>query len=155
MTRMKDERPAMSKAHSRTVITEEKTDRRRQPAALNTTSGNPLQVLLANRMMQLGADGKPMTLRQVEERSGKTQGRYRVSRSTVSNVLNGKAIKLTPETITGLARALEMDGQLIEQAIEQTQALTMDLPGKLRKLSPEGWADLLAYGEFLLSREGK
>lgn len=130
-------------------------DRRRNPAALNTTSGNPLQLLIAQRMTYLGKAGRPLTLREVEERSGRVSGRFRVSRSTVSNVLNGKAVKLTPETITGLGRALELEEDLIEQAINQTVALTLDLPAKLRKLSPDGWRDLLEYGEFLLSREGK
>lgn len=158
MTAMKDERGSKIKAQSRTVTTTtgEKADRRHHPrGALNTTSGNPLQLLLAQRMMELGRDGKPLTLRQVEEQSGRVQGRYRVSRSTVSTVLNGKTVKLTPETITGFARALKLEEATIERAIEQATAMTMALPRRLRKLSPEGWRDLLEYGEFLLSREGK
>lgn len=154
MTAMKDARSRFDSADSATVKTDETMDRRHNPAALNTTSGNPLQLLIAQRMDTLG-DGKPMTLREVEERSGRSGGKFRVSRSTVSNVLNGKAVKLTPETITGLSRALQLDETLIEQAINQTVALTLELPSKLRRLSPEGWRDLLEYGEFLLSREGK
>src|SRR4051812_33353721 len=155
MTAAKDDRSQFDDAHSTTVSTDELTDRRHNPAVLNTTSGNPLQLLLARRMAELGQRGKPMTLREVEEKSGRVAGKFRVSRSTVSNVLNGKAVKLTPETITGLSRALQLDETLIEQAIDQTVALTLELPSKLRRLSPEGWADLLEYGEFLLSREGK
>lgn len=151
MTPMKDERSGKRKADSAAVTTDQKT-RPADPAA--ATTGNPLQLLVAQRITELG-NGKPLTLRQVEEQSGRSHGAYRVSRSTVSNILRGRVVKLTPETITGLARALKVDEALIVQAISQTTALTMALPAKLKKLSPEGWKTLLEYGDYLLQREGK
>lgn len=128
---------------------------RHPDAALNIKSGTPLQLLVRDRMIALGVDGRALSLRQVAERSGKRKGRPRLSHVTVGNILHGRTVQLTDDSIAGLARALDVNEDVITKAIAQSVKLTMDLPERLKKLPPEAWSDLLAYGDFLLQRDGK
>lgn len=149
-----------AKAHSATVKDTKTSKPRKQrefhgEAAANITSGTPLQLLIARRMVELDGKG-PLSLRDVSARGGTGhRGRPLVSKATVANVLSGKVVALQPETITGLATALQLDESLIVKAIEQTREITMDVPERLKKLSPEAWEKLLDFGDYLLAQERK
>lgn len=123
--------------------------------ALEVTSGNPLQVLVAQRMRDLGSPGQPLSMSQVVARSGKRGGKPGVSKPSVSNILAGRTVALQPQTIEGLARALDVEPRTIRLAIEQAAHIQMELPDRFTRLSPEAWHQLVEYGNFLLEREGK
>lgn len=158
MTRMSDSGRRRKKSESATVNTTTHA-RPGRPAighvAADITTGNPLQLLIARRMVELGVDGKPLSLAQVVARSGKRGGRPRVSKPTVSNVVSGKAVKLQPDTVEGLAKALDLAPATIEAAISQAVTVQMTVPGRLQRLSPEAWHQLMEFGDYLLEREGK
>jgi len=156
MTAMKDERGKIRKASS-TVVTSTgwKPGSRFDAETLNARSGTPLQLLLAQAMINEGRDGQPLSLREIEQRTGRAGSATRLSRAAISKILAGHTTRLRPETIRGLSKALRLEEAQIVEAMEQSQKLTMELPKSLKKLSPEGMQKLLEYGRFLLSQEGK
>lgn len=106
-------------------------------------------------MKEQGADGHALSLQEVVDRAGTKNGRPRISKPTVSTVLRGLSVRLSEDSIAALSKALHLPPQQIRDAIEQSVQVTMDVPERMRKLSPEAWGKLLEYGDFLLQSEGK
>lgn len=131
--------------------TETRRPRRTRDAALKARNGNPLQVLLANRMIELGGD-TPLTLQDVVDRAGKRDGYPRISKPTVGNILMGRTTQLRPETIKALARALKLDEAEISRAIDLSTDVSLELPAKLRRsLTADEFRALVAFGEHLVA----
>jgi transcriptional regulator with XRE-family HTH domain len=185
MTAMKDSRPRRNKASSDGVTATTRTSRRRQvrddgyidevaverslrgetialtrkeAAEVTRRRGvSALQHLIANRMKELGErdQGRPLTYRQLAGRTKDRRGKELVSRATIGNILNGKTIRLTDETVEALAKALEVDEKLIRDAIHSSLAVKFQLPARVQQLSPEGWQALLDFADFQLAQENK
>jgi len=134
------------------AMTGNTTTRRRAPGVRQPeiTSGNPLQVLLSQRMRELG-DGTPLSYQQVVDRGKDKRGRPRFSKPTVGNILNGKTTRLSDDTIEGLAIALDVDAQLIRDAARQATQVKMALPARAQQLSAEQWDQLVDYLDYLLA----
>lgn len=114
-------------------------------------SGTPLQVLLKTRMTALGGDGPPLSTHEVSSRS-----KGLVSANTVSSLVRGKVANPSDQTIEALAVALEVDEDVIRRAVASSSGkVTMTLPARAAKLSPEQFGELLSYLDFLLARGGK
>jgi hypothetical protein len=140
-----------------TAVTGLRTHPRRGHGVLadrdNVREGNPIQVLVSQRMRDLG-DGHPLSLTAVVARAGYRNGRPRIAKATLSNLLRGATIKLRPDTVTALAVALELDRATVDAAVRQArERLTIRVPDRLRDLSPEGWSRFVAYGDYLLHEE--
>lgn len=113
--------------------------------------GTPFQVLLKTRMTKLGEPGPPLSTHEVAARSGGL-----VSANTVSSLLRGKVASPSDQTIKALVKALEVDEARIRQAVAGSDGtVTMTLPAKARNLSPEAFAKLLDYLDFLIASERK
>ena len=131
--------------------------------AATITSGNPLQLLVRDRMLALGPEGTSLSLAQVVERAGtktvveagQRRRTPRLSKATLSLILHGKIVNLRPATVEALAKALEVPAETLQRAIDQTRDVKFELPDRAKKLSPEGWAQVLQMVDFLLEREGK
>ena len=147
--------PKSSSQSSTVRTTRTQRWRTRPSAADSVTHGTPLQLLLANAMKEQGADGHALSLQEVVDRAGTKNGRPRISKPTVSTVLRGLSVRLSEDSIAALSKALHLPPQQIRDAIEQSVQVTMDVPERMRKLSPEAWGKLLEYGDFLLQSEGK
>ena len=153
MTRASSRRAAKQQAHSNAMneTTGTRRVRRTRDAALKARNGNPLQVLLANRMIELGGD-TPLTLQDVVDRAGKRDGYPRISKPTVGNILMGRTTQLRPETIKALAKALRLDEADISRAIDLASDVSLELPAKLRRaLTADEFRALVAFGEHLVA----
>lgn len=116
---------------------------------LPLTSGTPLQVLLKTRMTDLGGDGPPLSTHEVAERSGGM-----VSANTVSALVRGKVANPSEQTIEGLTVALEVSEDQVRKAVASGNGqVTMTLPSRASKLSPEAFGELLNYLDYLLTRD--
>lgn len=114
-------------------------------------SGTPLQVLLKTRMTALGGDGPPLSTHEVSARS-----KGLVSANTVSSIVRGRVASPSDQTIEALCLALEVDEQTIRRAVAaSTGKVTMTLPARAAKLSPEQFGELLSYLDFLLARKDR
>lgn len=113
--------------------------------------GTPLQVLLKVRMTELGGDGPPLSTHEVAARSGGL-----VSANTVSSLLRGKVHNPSDQTVIALSKALDVDEAEIRRAVATSDGqVTMTLPSRAAKLSPEAFGKLLDYLDLLLANEGR
>lgn len=131
--------------------------------AATITSGNPLQLLVRDRMLALGKGDTALSLAQVVARAGtktvtedgQRRRQPRLSKATLSLILHGKIVNLRPATVDALAKALDLETATLRKAIDQTRDVTYELPARARLLSPEGWEQVLQMVDFQLEREGK
>lgn len=150
---------ARPKRRSQSTAMTGKTARRRRAPGLpapTITHGNPLQLLLAQRIRELGErdQGAQLSYQQVVDRGADRRGRPRFSKATFGNILNGKTTRLTDPVIEALAQALEVDEDTVRQAAKQASTTKMELPARVRRLSPEAWEKLLSYADYLLAEDG-
>lgn len=113
--------------------------------------GTPLQVLLKTRMTALGEDGPPLSTHEVSARS-----KGLVSANTVSALVRGKVTNPSDQTVEALAVALEVSEETVRKAVASgTGKVTMTLPSRASRLSPEAFGELLSYLDYLLQRDGR
>lgn len=155
MTGVSDSARPKSSSHS-TAMTGTRT-RRKLPGVRppEITSGNPLQLMLSQRMRELGEkeQGIPLSYQQVVDRGKDKKGDRRFSKPTIGNILNGKTTRLTDGVIEGIAQALDLDADQVREAARQSAQIQMTLPARAQRLSPDQWQDLLWYMDSLLSRD--
>lgn len=111
-------------------------------------SGDPLQLLLRARQVELGRDARQAV------RKARQQG-LRVSEATVSMILNGEHSNITEDTATALAAGFDLDVGQVWQAARQSNArVSYRLPAHLEdQLTPEKWAKIVKIVEGILTVE--
>lgn len=158
MTRVKDSSASRKRAQSVAMRT---TQARRNPGPQlpPIEEGNPLQVVIRRRMIELGPDynddGRELSAAQVADIA--RAGGHTLSASTMTNIVGAKAkpARLRESVLEALAFALELDVETLRRAMNRALAgVEMRIPTKLaKKITPEGWAELIAHAEYLAERD--
>ena len=108
--------------------------------------GNPLQ-----RLIRMARDEKKLSNADVE-RLAQAKG-HTLTRATMTNLINGKRVGITPETIAALSDVLKIPRRQIEEAAAQaSRRVSYRLPKRLEEqLTPEKWDRIVQIVEGILT----
>lgn len=114
-------------------------------ASIGPITGNPLQILIRSRQLELGR-----TNRDAAKRARKAK--HPISEATISEILTGVRTKITDGTVAALAAGFDLDPTAVQAAADQSSAgRQYRLPRHIEEqLTPERWAAVVKIVEATL-----
>lgn len=108
--------------------------------------GNPLQQLLT-----VARDKRNLSNAEIS-RQAKALG-FTLSRATLTNLFNGKHVKMEPDTVQALSKVLRLPARQIEEAsVQAARRVTYRLPKRLEEqMTPERWDRIVQIVESILT----